>query len=231
MPNRTVREAAISSERVNALGWQAEVFWRRLINRVDDYGRFTAHPELLRSSIFPLQLSKVSGADIGKLLLECENAGLVSTYTAGDGKQYLAMHQFEQGRAEKSKYPDPPPDVCKRLQAVANNCKQPQADVPDYTINDLTIIDQAINRLSNRSKRRADGDGDESESAFVVAAEQLFGGAEMAKNGGGWRKRYRENKAKAWRVLRELRSTIRERPKEIKSSPAQFAQDLWRRFA
>lgn len=131
MPNRYIRESAIESERVNALSWFGEVFYRRLLNRVDDFGRYTANVELLRSALFPLQLSKVSGADVAGLLSECEQWALVSTYTAGDGKQYLAVHKFEKGRAKTSRYPDPPPDICERMKADANGCRQMRTNVPD----------------------------------------------------------------------------------------------------
>lgn len=124
MPNRYVRESAIESERVNKLGWQAEVFWRRLLNKVDDFGRFTAHPELLRAAVFPMQLNKVSAADVGKLLLECEQASLISTWKGQlDGKPYLVMQKWEQGRAKESKYPKPPEDVCA--------CLHVRTDAPD----------------------------------------------------------------------------------------------------
>lgn len=131
MPNRYVREDAIESEAVNRLGWQAEVFWRRLINRVDDFGRLTANRELLRASIFPLHLNKVSGAEIGKLLLECEHAGLLSTWKGEDGKEYLAMHKWEKGRAKESKYPEPPVAIRERLQTYVYKCAHPPAVVPD----------------------------------------------------------------------------------------------------
>ena len=121
MHNRYVRDGAIESERVNRLGWQAEVFWRRLINRVDDFGRYTAHPELLRAKIFPMQLNKVSASDVSKLLLECEQAGLIGTWKGErDGKPYLVMAIWEKGRAKDSHYPEPPADVYKRLQAFVN---------------------------------------------------------------------------------------------------------------
>lgn len=132
MPNRYIRESAIESEAVNRLGWQAEVFWRRLLNRVDDYGRFTANLDLLRAGLFPLQLSKVSTADIGKLLLECESAGLVSTWTDEEsGKRLLAMHKWENGRAKASKYPEPPEEIRKRLFTNVNRCLQTHSNVPD----------------------------------------------------------------------------------------------------
>ena len=117
MPNRYVREDAIESEAVNGLSWQAEVFWRRLLNRVDDFGRYSAHRELLRAALFPLQLDKVSSSDIGKLLLECEQAGLVRTWKTANGKEFLALTKWERGRADKSKYPDPPQDIQAALES------------------------------------------------------------------------------------------------------------------
>lgn len=117
MPNRYIREDAIESEAVNGLSWQAEVFWRRLLNRVDDFGRFSAHRELLRASVFPLQLDKVSSPDVGKLLLECEQAGLVRTWKTANGKEFLALTKWERGRATTSKYPDPPPDIQESLES------------------------------------------------------------------------------------------------------------------
>jgi hypothetical protein len=131
MPNRYVRESAIESERVDKLSWAGEVFWRRLINRVDDFGRYTANPDLLRASLFPLRVNKVSAADIGKWLSECETADLVSAWKGNDGKHYLVMHRWEGGRAKTSRYPDPPEAIRLRLQAHVNGCKQAFADPPD----------------------------------------------------------------------------------------------------
>lgn len=130
MPNRYVREDAIESERVNKLSYQAEVFYRRLINRVDDFGRFTANRELLRAMIFPLKLSEVTGEDIGKLISECENADLLSTW-AQDGRQFLIMHTWERGRAKQSKYPSPPQSITDRLSAFVYRCSQGVTNVPD----------------------------------------------------------------------------------------------------
>lgn len=130
MPNRYVREAAIESERVNALSWQAEVFWRRLVTRVDDFGRFTALVPLLRASIFPLQLDKVKDADVAKLLAECDKVGVLATYQV-DGKPYLALAKWENGRAMKSRYPCPPEDVCKRLQTFVFSSEQRKGKTSD----------------------------------------------------------------------------------------------------
>lgn len=106
MPNRIVREGILTSEAVNALGWAEEVFYRRLLSVVDDFGRFYASPKLLRAACYPLHIDKVSDADIGKWLSACETAALVSVYPAPDGKRYLEVQRFnQQVRAKASKFP------------------------------------------------------------------------------------------------------------------------------
>ena len=130
MPNRYIRESAIESEPVNALSWQGEVFYRRLLNRADDFGRFTANPALLRASLFPLQLDKVSDKDVSRLLAEAEERGLLATYIV-EGKRFLLIAKWEQGRAKESRYPQPPDDVCKRLQTYVYARKHVSANVPD----------------------------------------------------------------------------------------------------
>lgn len=112
MPNRILREGILTSERVAQLGWTDEVFYRRLMSIVDDFGRYTANPTLLRAALYPLQLEKVSDSDIGKWLLATEKAGLVRVYPASDGKRYLEVQDFRQhARAKISKYPQPPPNA------------------------------------------------------------------------------------------------------------------------
>jgi hypothetical protein len=121
MPNRYIRQAAIESESVNSLSWQGEVFYRRLLNRADDFGRFTASIPLLRASIFPLQLEKVRDADISRLLAECEMAGLLFVY-AIDVKRFLVLNKWEQGRAKSSEYPPPPPNISERMRTYVYTC-------------------------------------------------------------------------------------------------------------
>jgi hypothetical protein len=123
MPNRYIRESAIESEAVNSLSWHAEVFYRRLLNRVDDFGLYTANPTLLRSTIFPLQVEKVSELTVTSLLRECQNAGLVFVYHF-EGKDFLAVNKWERGRALKSRYPTPDADTCKQMQTYVFRCLQ-----------------------------------------------------------------------------------------------------------
>ena len=112
MPNRILREGILSSERLEPLNWAEEVFYRRLMSVVDDFGRYYARPALLRAACYPLLLTKVSDSDIEKWLTACVNAALVSLYPAPDGKRYLVLLDFKQQvRAAASKFPQPP-DTC-----------------------------------------------------------------------------------------------------------------------
>lgn len=108
MPNRIIREGILTSEAVNSLNWAEEVFYRRLLSVVDDFGRYYATPKLLRAACYPLHIDKVSDSDIGKWLSACETAALVRVYPAQDGKRYLEVQNFkQQQRAKDSKYPPP----------------------------------------------------------------------------------------------------------------------------
>jgi len=112
MPNRILREGILTSERVERLNWAEEVFYRRLMSVVDDFGRYYARPALLLAACYPLLLKKVSDSDIEKWLSACENAALVRVYPAEDGKRYLQLLDFKQQvRAAASKFP-PMPSGC-----------------------------------------------------------------------------------------------------------------------
>lgn len=106
MPNRIIREGILTSEKLENLGWAEEVFYRRVMSVVDDYGRYYAKPSLLRAACYPLLLAKVSDSDIEKWLSACENAALVRVYPTQDGKRYLEVIDFrQQVRATLSKFP------------------------------------------------------------------------------------------------------------------------------
>lgn len=118
MPNRIVRDAILSSERVASLGWPEEVFYRRLMSIVDDFGRYEANPQLLRSRCYPLQTDNVRAADISRWMAACQKAGLILGYEVA-GKQYLEVLNFGQQQRSASKYPPPPASDINCYQAPA----------------------------------------------------------------------------------------------------------------
>lgn len=114
MPNRIVREAILTSEPVCSLGWPEEVFYRRLMSIVDDYGRSEANPQLLRSRCYPLQTDQVRNADLTRWIAACEKAGLIVVYDI-EGKRYLQIEKFGQQLRSASKCPPPPDGICNQL--------------------------------------------------------------------------------------------------------------------
>ena len=141
MPNRIIREGILDSEAVNALSFPAEVFYRRLMSVVDDFGRFDGRPSVLKGRLYTLKLDSVREADISRWTAECVKAGLIALYAA-DGKPYLLFRKLGSPRAKASRYPDPPAgydadppaDSCDTipdgLRADANMRAQTRADVP-----------------------------------------------------------------------------------------------------
>lgn len=135
MPNRILREDVLTNPRIARLGWAEEVFYRRLLSVVDDFGRYYADLGLLRAACYPRQLNKVSDSDIGKWLACVQKAALVRVYRAEDREWYLEMLEFDQqARAKASKFPDPPsePDACEHLLANDFKCEQALADAPVF---------------------------------------------------------------------------------------------------
>lgn len=119
----------LTSESVNRLSWPAEVFYRRLMSVVDDFGRYDGRPAVLRASLYALKVDRVSEPDIGKWIRECEEAALVRRYTVA-AKPYLELLKFEQKvRAVKSKWPDPP--------TIDSTCQQLSADAPVVVVGDV----------------------------------------------------------------------------------------------
>ena len=121
MPNRIIREGIITSEAVNSLNWEAEIFYRRLLSVVDDFGRFDARPSVLRSALYPLKLDSMREDSVQRCLKSCEVARLVVLYSV-NGKEYLEVTNFrQQVRSKKSKYPAPDEHMRIRCTVDANH--------------------------------------------------------------------------------------------------------------
>jgi hypothetical protein len=135
VPNRILRDGILTSERVNELKPHSELFYRRLMSVVDDYGRYSADPRLLRASCYPLRLDEVREADISRWLTEVESAGLVALY-AVDGKNFLQLLDFrQQTRAKTSKYPQMNADA----QRMRSTCAADAEHVRTYTDTDTYL--------------------------------------------------------------------------------------------
>lgn len=149
MPSRIVREGILTSERINALSPNAELFYRRLMSVVDDFGRFSANPTLLRASCYPLKLDSVKEDSISKHLAECVGARLIVLYTVA-GKAFLELQDFrQQVRAKESKYPSP--DMQMRSRCAADD-EQTNTDVHLDVVEDEDVIEKEARTAPVRQK-------------------------------------------------------------------------------
>lgn len=96
--------------RVAALSERAELFYRRLLNVVDDYGMWFAHPTLILSACCPVLLERYRPEDAAMALEEMERARLILRWEVG-GQEYLWVVDFQQQKRGPSRYPNPPAAV------------------------------------------------------------------------------------------------------------------------
>ena len=100
--NRIIRDFSRCSK-FDKLSLLAEVFFRRLWNKADDYGRYDANPKLLKADLFPLR--DIRSSDIIRCLQECETAELLVCYQI-ENEKYLQINEFNQSvRTKNAKYP------------------------------------------------------------------------------------------------------------------------------
>jgi hypothetical protein len=140
MPTRLLREGILSSDRVDQLDSAAEVFYRRLMSKVDDHGLFDARPSMLRATLFPLRIDRVREADITRWMAACQKAGLIVLYEA-DGKAFLKMLDTGWDERSKPKYPLPPENICKQVLTTESKS--------------TVVVDVVVDEGVTRRKRRA----------------------------------------------------------------------------
>lgn len=109
MGNRIIKESIRTSKTVNSLtDFQFRV-WVNLITYVDDYGRGSADPELLKSFLFPRRKT-VTEKWIAQALTDLASIGFLRLYKV-DGEEYLCLPSWEKHQRvqqKRSKFPAPP---------------------------------------------------------------------------------------------------------------------------
>lgn len=158
MPNRILKESIRTSKSINALSDFQFRLWIHLITYVDDFGRGSAEPDILKGFVFPRRKS-VTEATVKMALIELANMGLIHLYEV-DGDSYLCLRNWEKHqtpRAKLSKFPAPPEEngESSQMQADANICSQMQADAPDIR---YSIFDNRYSIHDNDQARESDTD-------------------------------------------------------------------------
>src|SRR3954468_77582 len=151
MPERWLRQGIRTSEAISSLSDAAFRLYVLLITHHDDFGRFDARPELLRSELYPLRVDRVRVTDLSRLLAECQKAGVVALY-GPESKPIGLVLKTDPPRNQFSRFPPPPEGVecwretgakppnnavfCAQLQTVVNN----RAQLPSNTETETKTI-------------------------------------------------------------------------------------------
>lgn len=129
MPNRIIKESIRTSKSVNAMSDFQFRLWAYLITYVDDFGRGSADPELLKGFVFPRRKG-ITEDTIRKTLAELAIIGSVILYEV-DGEPYLCFPNWSEHqtvRNKVSKYPSPEDGIitsasnCKQLKSIESKC-------------------------------------------------------------------------------------------------------------
>lgn len=108
MGNRMIKDSIRTSKSVNMMSDFQFRLWVYLITYVDDYGRGSADPEILKGFVFPRRKG-VTEATIEKALADLANSGSILLYDV-DGESYFCFPNWgdhQRIQTKKSKYPAP----------------------------------------------------------------------------------------------------------------------------
>lgn len=158
MPNRIIKETICTSDNLNELSPEAEVFFYRLMVNCDDFGRLDARPQILRAKCFPLKIDTIKTDFIEKWLADLLKAELIILYQV-DGRPYLQLttwSEHQQIRAKKSKYPGPEDG-----EIISTDSNEQQNNEHDISCNHLISDDINCNHvqsnvtvIENRNRNR-----------------------------------------------------------------------------
>jgi hypothetical protein len=127
MSSRIISASITTSATIERLTAEEEVTFYRLLTVVDDYGRFFADPNLLKSALYPRK-GELTPKKVLAYLRTLVEVGLVTTYTVEeeDYLQIVKWDKHQRVRNCRSRYPEPPKDAGGRPQ-FADKCPQPAA--------------------------------------------------------------------------------------------------------
>lgn len=166
MPNRVIKDSVRQSREIDSLTWFQEVVFYRLIVTVDDFGRYYANPQIIKSELFPTK-EDLAKRDVETALNKLEEVGLIERYEY-DGTQYLQFTKWDrhqQRRATKSKFPD-----INGNHLISNDIKLHQVNSDDGKGKQLKSSDSNGNQMPPNTKTNTNtrsGSGIEDDDALI----------------------------------------------------------------
>ena len=129
MPNRIIKDSIRTSKTVNCMTDFQFRLWVYLITYVDDFGRGSADPELLKGFVFPRRKG-VTESTIEKALLDLANSGSILLYEV-DGESYFCFPNWadhQRIQTKRSKFPAPDKGVI--LESTVSHGESPSESNP-----------------------------------------------------------------------------------------------------
>lgn len=129
MPNRLIKETIRTSKKINSLSDFEFRTWAYLVTYVDDYGRGSADPEILKGFVFPRR-KEVREQDIQKALAALERTGSILLYEVA-GEPYFCFPNWSEHQriqTKKSKYPAPSDSDILRWVTVGHGESPPESN-------------------------------------------------------------------------------------------------------
>jgi hypothetical protein len=136
MPNRIIKESALTSRDLDLLSDGAErLFWRMTVT-ADDVGRFDADPRVVLAKCFPLRIDRLKSATSSRWLTELVSAGIVKLYSVDDRVYgfFPSWGKHQRIYGLKSKFPEPPAECGNIPQIPAESCSYPVSEIRESRI-------------------------------------------------------------------------------------------------
>ena len=171
MPNRIIKDSIRTSKSVNTMTDFQFRLWVYLLTYVDDYGRGSADPELLKGFVFPRRKG-VTEATIEKSLQELANIGSILLYDV-DGESYFCFPNWadhQRIQTKKSKFPAPDDGTLKKV-TVSHGESQPES-------NPIRI--QSESKFESKSESKSENSAREDFEKFWSAYPRKAGNKQKA---------------------------------------------------
>lgn len=171
MPNRIIKESIRTSRSVNNMTDFEFRLWVHLITYVDDFGRGSADPEILKGFLFPRRKG-VTDTQIENVLCKMATAGIILLYDV-DGESYLQFPNWEKHqsvRAKVSKFPAPE-STCMQMHADESRCLQMRPYSESYS--ESRIQNPEADAESTRAREKSTATAGEPDGLTVYAANNL----------------------------------------------------------
>lgn len=154
MPQRFLRPGITTSDAWNAVSFEAQSLYIRIMTIVDDFGRCDARVPILHGQCFALR-PDIKLQRTAALRSELHENGLIRIYIV-NSKEFLQVLKWEERiRAAESKFPEPPIDTAETQQLL---------DIPQHSAADRSIPQRKDASLASTPSPSPYGNGGHSET-------------------------------------------------------------------